>query len=91
MTVSSHFQFSAARLRRALRDTFETRATHPLPGALAPPPTDWVTPYRRMAAESDVDPDIVAGHRRAAAFLDTLLADELPEEATWDPVVGRWQ
>ena len=91
VTLASHFQFSAARLRHALGSTFAARVTHALPDSLALPPADWTTPYRRMAGESDLDRDIAAGHRRASAFLDTLLAGETSDDATWDPVAGRWR
>lgn len=91
VTISSRFAFSAARLRRTLRDTFEARATHPLPAALAAPPADWAMPYRRMAADSDVEADIAAGHERAAALLDGLLAGEVPDAAAWEPLTGRWR
>jgi hypothetical protein len=44
-------QVEPERARRALRATFETRATHPLPLRLPPPPQDWVEPYAALARE----------------------------------------
>jgi hypothetical protein len=39
------------RVKRALKATFETRGTHPLPERLPTPPTDWVEPYAALAQE----------------------------------------
>lgn len=36
---------------RALKNTFATRDTHPLPTRLAPPPEEWRDPYEALAAE----------------------------------------
>ncbi len=35
----------------ALKNTFTTRATHPLPTRLVPPPEEWRDPYGALAAE----------------------------------------
>jgi hypothetical protein len=42
----------AADFRGALEATFSTRATHPLPKTLQPPPAEWRTEFARMAAEA---------------------------------------
>ena len=39
------------RVKRALRATFETRVTHPLPERLPMPPTDWPEPYAALAQD----------------------------------------
>lgn len=39
------------RVKRALRATFETRGTHPLPERLPTPPTDWAEPYTALAQD----------------------------------------
>ena len=39
------------RVKRALRATFETRGTHPLPERLPMPPTDWAEPYAALAQD----------------------------------------
>jgi hypothetical protein len=39
------------RLKRALRATFETRDTHPLPTRLPEPPSAWAEPYAALAQE----------------------------------------
>jgi hypothetical protein len=41
-----------ARIRSALRATFATRATHPLPASLEPPPASWAVEFPAMAAEA---------------------------------------
>jgi len=38
-------------VKRALRATFETRGTHPLPERLPMPPTDWAEPYAALAQD----------------------------------------
>jgi hypothetical protein len=47
-------QVEPERARRALRATFETRATHPLPLRLPEPPQDWAKPYAALAQELDL-------------------------------------
>ncbi len=47
-------QIEPERARRALRATFETRATHPLPLKLPEPPQDWAGPYAALARELDL-------------------------------------
>lgn len=44
-------QVEPGRARRALRATFETRSTHPLPRSLPEPPQDWIEPYAALARE----------------------------------------
>jgi hypothetical protein len=41
-------------LRRALRATFATRASHPLPFQLPEPPQDWAGPYAALAQDLDL-------------------------------------
>ena len=42
----------AGDVRRALEATFSTRATHPRPTTLQPPPSEWRTEFTGMAAEA---------------------------------------
>lgn len=88
--IPSLFPFEAARLRRALQHTFGTRTTHALPHALPPPPSQWSTPYSRMAAELGLDPELSAGYEQARAFLDPVLGGTVPDGAGWDPVGRTW-
>lgn len=41
-------------VKRAVRATFEHRATHPIPEILAPPPADWRTTFEQLATEVDL-------------------------------------
>lgn len=81
--------FEARRLRRAIDVTFSTRGTQP-PVALPAFPDDWRVPYRRLAEEVDLDPDVAVGHRLAAAFLDPVLSGMLQLSARWEPRRGDW-
>ena len=47
-------QVDPDRVRRALRATFETRASHPLPFQLPEPPQDWAEPYAALAQKLDL-------------------------------------
>ncbi len=88
--MSSQFAFQARRLRRALEVTFASRATHTLPSALPPPPSQWRTPYRRMAIEVGLDPDVSVGHEQAKAFLTPILAGAVKADARWEPTKQAW-
>jgi hypothetical protein len=89
--VGGHAALRAGNVRFALRTTFETRATHPLPIAIPAPPTAWRMPYRVLAASTAIDTDLAEGHRRAAAFLDPVLGTAVADAALWDPVQRRWK
>jgi hypothetical protein len=80
----------ARALRDALEETFATRATHPLPPALPPPPADWGAPYARMAQELGLDPDVSAAHALAARFLDPVLAAAPAHGAIWQAPRQVW-
>jgi hypothetical protein len=41
-------------IRLALKATFKTRRTHPLPEALSPPPASWATDFYGMAGEAGI-------------------------------------
>jgi hypothetical protein len=49
-------KLDAARLSRAIRETFQRRKTHDIPSALIPPPATWLSPFSGMAAECGLDP-----------------------------------
>jgi predicted nucleotidyltransferase component of viral defense system len=87
--VKQFMVLDAARLRSALVGVFEGRRQQGLPDRLPPPPTDWAVPYRKLAKEVGVDPDLRAGYAEAAAMLDPALADRAtgrwnPEKASWE-------
>jgi hypothetical protein len=86
--IRSAAEFNAGRLRRALHVTFNARDTHGLPTALPAPPRSWVAPYKRMADQVGLDPDVALGHRLVADFLDPVLDGSIGDDARWDPVTG---
>ena len=59
-----------------------------LPSSLPAAPADWADPYRRLAAEVGVEPDLTAAFVQAAAFLDPILAGR--STGTWDPTRRGW-
>jgi hypothetical protein len=88
--IASSTALFASQLKQALEETFATRGTHNLPTTFPAPPPDWVTPYRRLAQELDLDPDVIAGHALVERFLDPVLAGTLTGQANWNPQAVRW-
>jgi predicted nucleotidyltransferase component of viral defense system len=76
-------------LRETLASVFAARATHELPASLPGPPDEWALRYRALAEEVGLDPDLSVGHRRAAAFLDPVLAAEVGV-IRWEPEIVEW-
>jgi Nucleotidyl transferase AbiEii toxin, Type IV TA system len=60
-----------ARLREAIRLTFDRRGTHAVPNILPHPPTDWQKPYDALAKECGLSGAIEG----AFAILDTCLRE----------------
>ncbi|MEX1255076.1 MAG: nucleotidyl transferase AbiEii/AbiGii toxin family protein [Dehalococcoidia bacterium] len=89
--IESSFDFLAGRLRLALQATFDARASHPVPAKLPPPPHEWRTAYRRMAAEVGLDLDVAVGYGQAGAFLDPVLAQTVADDSHWNPNRQAWQ
>lgn len=88
MSELASYQFD--RLRKAIVRLFEARAARDLPSSLPAPPLEWAVPYRALVDEVGLDPDLSVGHRRAAAFLNPVLADE-PRLAQWDVTALEWR
>lgn len=88
--MSELASFQHSRLREAIVGTFDERETHDLPASLQAPSGDWAQPYRALAAEVGLDPDLASGHRAAAAFLDPVLG-ETPDLDRWDERAMTWQ
>jgi hypothetical protein len=88
MSELASFEFE--RLRDAIRETFTERATHDLPSSLPAPLPEWAPPYRALATEVGLDPELSEARRIAAHFLDPVLADE-PGLAQWDAAVAEWR
>jgi Nucleotidyl transferase AbiEii toxin, Type IV TA system len=86
--VKQFMVLDAKRLRSALMGIFEGRRQHVLPDRLPPPPTEWAVPYRKLAKEVGVDPDLRAGYAEAAALLDPILAGRAAGQ--WDPQGASW-
>jgi Nucleotidyl transferase AbiEii toxin, Type IV TA system len=86
--VKQFMVLNAARLRSALVGIFEGRHQHGLPDRLPPPPTEWAVPYRKLAKEVALDPDLRTGYLQAAALLDPVLAGRTA--GRWDPQRASW-
>jgi hypothetical protein len=89
LVLVKHFMvLDAARLRSALVGVFDGRRQHVLPDRLPSPPTEWAVPYRKLAKEVGLDPDLRAGYAQAAELLDPVLAGRAaghrdPQRASW--------
>ncbi|MGH2460069.1 MAG: nucleotidyl transferase AbiEii/AbiGii toxin family protein [Chloroflexota bacterium] len=90
LLIGTLFPFQASRLRTALRATFSARGSQQLPSMLPMPPPEWQVPFRRMATEVGVDPELSVGYEQARSFLDPLLDGSVPDDARWDPAFQRW-
>ena len=51
-------KLDAARLPKAIRETFQRRKTHEIPAALASPPASWSRPFAEMAGECGIAVDM---------------------------------
>lgn len=79
-------------LLASLRATFDTRATHGLPEALAEPPTAWSAPFARLVAESPLagGVDLREAYVRAARFWNPVLSGAV-RDRRWLPSEQDWQ
>lgn len=81
---------NAARLRAAIDTTFAFRTTHPVPGGLPDPPSEWARPYAALAAENSLSWSTLGDVTEAArAFLDPVLAAHAV--VRWHPDRWRWE
>jgi hypothetical protein len=87
--IASTVSLDAERLHRALGDTFGQRGDRDLPVVLAPPPSNWDVPFRRLAAEIGMKVDLKGGHELASRLLDPILSDEI-ETGTWNVAAAGW-
>ncbi len=87
--ISELSQLDAATLRREIDTIFALRDTHAAPSALPSPPSEWAPPFRRLAEEVGVPPELTAGHRDASSLLDPILAGEV-RTGRWDPSQRRF-
>jgi HEPN domain-containing protein len=65
-------RLDAARLPRAIRETFQRRKTHEIPSALIAPPASWSGPFSEMAAECGLEPDMEKHFNVVAQFFRRL-------------------
>lgn len=86
--VKLFMTLDATRLRAALVGTFEGRRQHALPSRLPRPPADWAGPYRKLAQEVGINPDLLVGYSEATTLLDPVLAGL--DAGRWDPERGLW-
>jgi Nucleotidyl transferase AbiEii toxin, Type IV TA system len=89
--LAAHEEFQAGDLVRALRGTFESRATHELPEGLPPPTAEWAKPYTELANQVGLDRSLEGGYSRARAFLDPVLNGTLADDEHWDVGVQAWR
>lgn len=79
----------AVRVRSALEQTFDFRATHTLPSSLPEPPASWLIPYREMARENELAWATLEQLTTAVTkFLDPVLAGRT---GTWHPTEWSWE
>lgn len=88
--ICSSAPFDAGHLRSALHSTFAHRGTHQLPRQIPPAPVHWVQPYRTMALEIGLPPEIADGYQLVSTFLNPILSDTIPDTSLWDPNVSTW-
>lgn len=88
--ISELSYLDAATLRREIETIFALRDTHAAPSALPSPPSEWAPPFRRLAEEVGVPPELTAGHRDASSLLDPILAGEV-RTGRWDPSQRRFR
>jgi hypothetical protein len=87
--IAESIVIPAGPLALAIRAVFAARATHSLPSSLPRPPTEWRTPYRKMADEVGTESDIDAAFLVAASLLNHVLHEQVAT-GTWDPASRSW-
>lgn len=88
LLIAGSEEIEASALRAALTTTFGARNRQPLPANLPEPPPGWREPYRRLAEEVGIEPNLEAAFNHATAFLDPVLAG--PTEGHWNAEASAW-
>lgn len=65
-------KLDAARLPKAIRETFQRRKTHDIPPKLISPPASWSTLFAEMATVCGLEPDMAKHFGVVAEFLSKL-------------------
>jgi hypothetical protein len=63
---------NAARLPKAIQETFQRRKTHEIPPALASPPASWSKPFAELAVECGLAPNMEGQFELVAKFFSGL-------------------
>jgi hypothetical protein len=63
---------NAARLPKAIRETFQRRKTHGIPPALTSPSASWSKPFSEMAVECGLAPNMDEPFAVVAQFFSRL-------------------
>ena len=63
-----------ARLREAVRLTFERRKTHELPAVLSPPAPDWQTPFAAIARDCGLSTDLAVVFAQLRDYLEAVIS-----------------
>jgi hypothetical protein len=87
--IKASASLDAKRLAQALGQTFTSRNTHEIPSKIPTPPDGWAQPYRRLAEDVGIDPDVEIGPQEAQEFLDPVLSDHA--SGTWHPEEKEWR
>jgi hypothetical protein len=88
LLIAESERLEVVSLRDALEATFEQREQQPLPSSLPAPPESWREPYRRLATEVAIEPELDKAFAEASALLDPILAGLTAGE--WDSRRRTW-
>ncbi len=87
--IAESIAIPAEQLASTIRTVFAARATHPVPTDLPRPPSQWRTPYKNMADQVGVEPDLDAAFSLTASLLNPVL-EEQAAGGTWNPASRSW-
>lgn len=87
VVIANTSAINAAKLAEAIAVIFERRAEHAVPAAVPAPPSEWATPWRRLARDVPATDDVVEGHRTAVALFGPVL-DGTVTSGAWRPGDG---
>ncbi len=90
LLIAGLTSFAAISLRQALEATFDARHTHAIPLRLPDPPLGWDAPFRRQAADLQLNYSTLA----EAVFATRLFIEPVLQSADvrqWEPQHWEWQ